>query len=78
MMTARESVVRVTPERNAAEDTSAKSPGGVLGARRSAVRRPNRAPASRAGMITPEGTFRPKVRVVRRSFVRVPRVRVRR
>ncbi len=70
-MTQREIVMRETPARKAAAPTMAKMPGEMEG-RSWPTRRPKKAPASRAGMMMPEGTLQPKVIVVRTSLTRVP------
>lgn len=62
---------KYVPARNAAAPTIAKIPGEVV-VTHWPIRRPNKAPASRAGMITPDGTLQPNVTVVRTSLTRVP------
>ena len=56
MMTARMTVILLTPARKAAEPTMAKIPGDTPGIIWP-TSRPKRAPASRAGIRTPDGTL---------------------
>jgi hypothetical protein len=55
-MTVRETVMRETPARKAAASTMANIRGEMSGIAWP-TRRPKRAPASRAGMMIPEGNF---------------------
>lgn len=70
-MTVRETVIRETPARKAAAPTMAKMPGEMSGITWP-MRRPKKAPASREGMMIPEGTLQPKVIVVRTNLTAVP------
>ncbi len=71
MITHSEMVMRETPARKAAAPTIANIPG-EMAVIHCPMRRPKKAPASRAGMIMPEGTLQPNVMVVRTSLTRVP------
>ena len=70
-MTANEMVMRLTPARKAAAPTMAKIPG-LMPPMSCPTSLPNKAPASSAGMMTPEGTLMPKVIVVSTSLASVP------
>ena len=70
-LSARDHSEEYVPARNAAAPTIAKIPGEIV-VTHWPTRRPKKAPASRAGMMIPEGTLQPKVTVVRTSLTRVP------
>ena len=71
MITQREIVIRETPARKAAAPTMAKMPGEIV-VIDWPTSLPKKAPASRAGMMMPDGTLHPKVMIVSTSFVMVP------
>ena len=71
IMTHNEMVILQTPAKKATAPTIAKIPGEMV-VIHCPISRPKNAPASSAGMITPEGTLHPKVMVVSRSFDTVP------
>ena len=71
IMTHNEMVILQTPAKKATAPTIAKIPGEMV-VIHCPMSRPKKAPASSAGMITPEGTLHPKVMVVSRSFDTVP------
>ncbi|KZL74430.1 hypothetical protein CI238_04426, partial [Colletotrichum incanum] len=73
MMTARLTVILLTPARNAAAPTMAKIPGD-MSPMTWPISRPNRAPPSSAGIMIPEGTLHPKVIIVSKSLTTAPPV----
>jgi hypothetical protein len=71
IITTKLSVILETPARKAPAPTMAKIPGDIVPIH-CPMMRPNSAPASRAGMMTPEGTFMPNVMIVRTSLTKQP------
>ena len=70
-MTHNEIVIRETPARKAAAPTMANIPGEMSGIHWP-ISLPKKAPASRAGMMMPDGTLQPNVTIVRMSLTSVP------
>ncbi|WDK19803.1 hypothetical protein CGRA01v4_11090 [Colletotrichum graminicola] len=71
IMTARLTVILLTPARNAAAPTMAKMPGD-MSPMTWPTSRPNSAPPSSAGMMMPEGTLHPNVMMVSTSLTTAP------